>query len=81
MSFHPQRTDVYKPLAFKPRVRHPGLRREGLRQPPVALAADGRQDRRAFAGAECEQMTHLRSRTSPPFPVAERVNSFGPAVG
>jgi hypothetical protein len=61
---HPQVADSQEPLALQPSIGHPGLRRQRLRQVPVALAIECREDRVALAGAELEQFTHARAYRS-----------------
>ena len=70
MSLHPKITDTDQALVLQPLVGHPDLGRKRLRQPPVALAADGRQNRLAFAHAERKEIPHLRAYQAPLLPVA-----------
>ncbi len=61
MGFHPQHADVDQPLALQPLIRHPRLRRQRLRQVPVALAAEGCEDRVAFTRPQCQGGERVRS--------------------
>ena len=78
--FHPKRTHTDQALVLQPLVGHPGLGRQRLRHPPVALAADGRQNRVAFTHAEGKQTPHLRTHQTPLFPVAHTHTSAQPLV-
>lgn len=48
VNLHPKVADIHQPLPFQPIIRHSDLRRPRARQVPIPLAADARQDRRAF---------------------------------
>ena len=63
MGFHPHSADIDQPLALQPLIGHPGLCRRRLRQVPVALAAERRQDRVAFTRSQGQQVTYLGSRS------------------
>ncbi len=69
MGFHPHSADIDQPLALQPLIGHPGLCRQRPRQVPVALAAERRQDRVAFARSQGQQVAYLGSRSAPLFPV------------
>ena len=56
MGFHPHSADIDQPLALQPLIGHPGLCRQRPRQVPVALAAERRQDRMAFARSQGQQV-------------------------
>ncbi len=53
---HPKPANGYQALAFQPIIRHPGLGRQGLREVPVALAADRREDCLTFTRAQCQKI-------------------------
>jgi len=59
VSLHPKITHTDQALVLQPLVGHSDLGRQRLRHPPVALAADGGQNRMAFTHAERKQMPHL----------------------
>jgi len=65
MRFHPKVTDTHQPLRLQPIVRHPNLRRLRPRQVPVALAADARHDRRAFADSQRQKVADFRAGEAP----------------
>jgi hypothetical protein len=67
---HPKRTDGYQALAFQPIIRHPGLCRQGLRQVPVALAANRRQNRLTLTGPQRQKIADFGAHPAPLFPVA-----------
>ena len=52
MRLEPQVTHGYQALALQPGIRHPRLGGQGLRQVPVTLGAQRRQNRLAFARAQ-----------------------------
>lgn len=72
MGLHPKITDTRQPLCLQPIVRHPDLRCLRARQVPVALAADSRQDRRAFAHAQRQKVADLGAGEAPLFPAKRK---------
>ena len=70
VSLHPKITDTHQPLRLQTIVRHPRLRRPQPRQMPERLLLPPRQDRRAFADAQRQQVANFRARRPSLFPVA-----------
>ena len=70
MRLEPQVTHGYQALALQPGIRHPRLGGQGLRQVPVALGAQRRQNRLAFARTQGQEMTDFGAHPAPLFPLA-----------
>ena len=68
---HPKRTDGYQALAFQPNIRHPGLCRQDLRQLPVALAADRRENCLTLTRAQRQKIADLGAHPAPLFPAKQ----------
>ncbi len=77
---HPKRTSGYQALVFQPIIRHPGLCRQGLREVPVALAADRREDCLTFTRAQRQKIADLGAHPAPLFLVAHADAPSDPRV-
>ncbi len=80
MSLHPQIADRNEPLATKPLIRHPGLSCQSPRRMPVAFATERGEDRLATTRSQSEQVTDLRARPAPLFPVTHADTPSDPLV-
>ena len=80
MSLNPQITNRNKALGSKPLVCHPGLCSQGLRQVPVALTRQRRQNRLFLTRSKRKQVFHLGTYLAPLFPVAHSDTSANPLV-
>jgi hypothetical protein len=77
---HPKRTGGYQAPAFQPIIRHPGLCRQGLRQVPVVLAANRRQNRLTLTGPQRQKIANFGAPPAPLFPVAHTDAPSDPRV-